>query len=778
MSLNWIFDHIDGDVRAIDVLTLVNKFIQTTAEIEEYRAVSFNPKFFTLAEVIHVSDSTTVVCSPEFKKEYTLAARSDAQVGLWYLLENKNDQFAWATIYSVGGTKDTLLPAVFVEESQRTGGWKKTIELSDYIIDIDNKSINHRPDLWGHRGIAREVAAILDMPMHTIDIFIDNKQKVIKKTVLEGNTGQFSVAVANNDVCKRFAALYVDTIENRPSSLDMIIRLSRLDSKAIDCIVDCTNYVMFDLGQPMHAFDAQLLSAKNINVRCAHEKEMLTVLDGQAIQLSSHDVVIADGDKAVSLAGVMGGITSGINIKTTSLLLEAANFDAVTVRRTAARHKKRTEASMRFEKSLDPHHLDHALLRFLFLLQQHGITYTVSSDLIVLGQDNHAITIEVEHVRIEQILGVAVAVEQVCDILKKLCFGVEQRTKNNACVYTITVPSFRATKDVTIEEDIIEEVGRYVGYDAIAQVMPLSRLTASDLQVTYATRAIKRLLSNGLQMRELYGYSFFDEAFLHELGWEPDEYVEIKNPISENYTRLVTTLQPHLLKAVRDNSIHHLQLRFYELGRVWHGDNNEFVEKKSVSGIFFDQSKKLDFYEGKALLLRLFKELSCDVEWKHNDNSNVLYPWLSVYQTASLMHNNICIGMAGMLQERVVNALSNAGGTIFIFECDADYLINYKHPVKRFVPLPKYPAVYRDISLMIPISVAVDVCSEKIKQVDERIKTVTLIDLFTKKEWEGYKSLTFHIEMQDDNKTLDHDEVEVLWNSIVDVVKAQGAEIR
>ena len=501
------------------------------------------------------------------------------------------------------------------------------------------------------------------------------------------------------------------------------------------------------------------------------------MLDGETVELTTHDTVIADGQKAISLAGIMGGVATGVSAKTTALLIEAASFNAVTIRRTAARHKKRTDASMRFEKYLDPNHINNLLLRFLFLLNKERVAYVASADIIVLGAENEKMSLEVEHARIEQLLGVTVATEHVQNILEKLSFMVVKRERNNSVYYDITAPSFRATKEKIIPEDIIEEVGRFIGYDTIALQMPRTQLVPRDLHKTYNIRAIKQTLSHGLLMRELYGYSFFDESFLRQLNYNPDHCIEMKNPISENYTRLVTTLQPHLLKAVSDNSVDHAQLRFYEYARVYKmGVDKTISEKKSLSGIFFDRTSQLDFYQGKNYITQLLDQLPGGVSWQSADNHE--YPWLSRYKTARVMHNNVYIGVVGMVEDSVMNSMCPATATAFIFEFDGDYLADYKRPITRFTPLPKYPAVYRDISMMIPLSVTVDVVTATIKKVDERVKNVVLIDFFTKQEWKDQKSLTFHVELRDDSKTLDHEEIESLLNKIIAAVERLGAVIR
>lgn len=775
ISLNWVFDHIKGELSRIDVAQLVDTFIKTTAEIEGWKKVSFNSDELTLAEVIALEDDSVTVHSAERNKKYVLPLRADATVGALFMVVDTTNMQKWATSTMFGGTKDMLLPAVSVAENLRAGGWKSTIELHDYIIEVDNKSINSRPDLWGHRGIAREIAAILDLPLRPINEFIKQKDVIAYELTVQANgSNPFSITIQDSLACTRFAALYIPSVVSQASQLHMVVRLSRLDSRSIDLLVDATNYVMLDLGQPMHAFDADALQSKKITIDRAKSKEKIALLDGETVELTSEDVVIADGGKAISLAGVMGGATTGISPRTKSVLLESAHFDPVTIRRTSARHKKRTEASVRFEKSLDPHQNIDALQRFIFLLDAAGVAYQAGDHILSLGVCPERKTITVQHEFIQARLGIIITSERIIAILNKIAFEVSQAVEDDEVVYTVTVPSFRATKDVKIPEDIVEEIGRYVGYDTIPRVMPSLQLRPSDLHKTYTTRAIKSFFSYGLMMHELYGYSFFDESVLRELAWQPTDFVAIKNPISENYTRLVTTLQPHLLKAVAENSTHHSQLRFYEWGRVWHMQGEDIIEQKSVSGIFFDQ--KIDFYAGKAMLVRMFDELHMDVTWMPHDGVEFL--WCSSYQTAILMHDGKRIGLAGMVDESVLHSLCPVGGAAFIFEINADYLIEYKRPLVRFESLSKYPSVRRDVSMLIPVAATTDALTKMIKAIDKRIEDVTLIDFFTKPEWKDQKAMTFHVEMCDKEKTLVADEVEEMWGRVIAQLQQQGAVIR
>jgi phenylalanyl-tRNA synthetase beta chain len=518
-----------------------------------------------------------------------------------------------------------------------------------------------------------------------------------------------------------------------------------------------------------------LLSTEQLSVRYAHDKEKLLLLDNETIELTTQDLVVADGQTPVSLAGIMGGATTAINKQTKSVLLEAAHFDPVVIRRSTARHKKRTESSIRFEKNIDPTQNVIAIKRFLFLLDRAHISYTADDAIALWGDSPQEIIIRVGHSFIERRLGIVIEEPRVISILTKRAFGVEQSVEDGNIVYVITVPSFRATKDISIAEDIVEEVGRSIGYDTFIRVMPALPLQSNDLRVTSTKRAIKQFLSFGLQMRELYGYSFFDESMLRQLAWQPTECVDIKNPISENYTRMVTTLQPYLLKAVQDNSIAHEQLRFYEWARVWHMHGENIIEQRSLSGIFFDAAHKIDFYEGKALLSRLFDQLGIYVAWDKLDDC---FPWYVQHQAARIMHENKCIGMAGMAQQAIVDQLTPAGGSLFIFELNADYLLDYQKPLVRFNPLSKYPSIRRDISILISDAAIAADLQDAIKQIDSRIVSVLLIDFFNKPEWKDKKAMTFHVEIEDKEKTLTSAEVDEIWQRLITCLQQEGASVR
>ncbi len=553
----------------------------------------------------------------------------------------------------------------------------------------------------------------------------------------------------------------------------MLTRLSRVDVRTIDALVDFTNYVMLDLSQPMHAFDADRLASKAITVRRAQNKEKLTLLDDQTIELTDQDLVIADGDQPISLAGIMGGKKSGISRDTTAVFLESANFNATAIRRSAQLHKLRSEASARFEKSLDPNQNTVAIERFLKLLEDAQISFSGSDEILSLGPLMQAQECVVAHAFIEARLGTSIASSFIEHTLHKLDFGVRAEKDGDEILYHITIPPFRATKDIEIKEDIVEEVGRFYGWSAIIPTLPFIQTEPKPVHAVMQTSRIKHLLSYGLSMRELNSYSFFDESFLKTIAWDPGDTLQVKDPVSENWQRLVTTMVPTLLRAVSRNAADYDELRFYEWARTWSVAANG-TEHKSLAGIFYSKKKKIDFYECKAQLHQLFELLSLTTEWQAIDEQ--LYPWNDVSQTATIMADGSSIGTAGIVDVAFFKRV--ADGSAFIFELDAAFLQNYEPAIHRFKPIAKYPPIERDVTALAPLSLTVAQMSYLINGVDDRITAVQLVDMFQKKERGDERAVTFRYRIQDEHTTLTKQQADTISAHVQEVLEKAGAEIR
>ncbi len=772
ISIAWIFDHIDARVQDIDVPALIQKLNETTAEIEQWQKIKIDLKPFALAQVKSITNDIHVAI-PEWDTDARMPQRSDAVEGNWYLVIKEGDAYSWALSTDLGGHKEMILPAMTGETAMQDGSWKQSFETYDVIFDIDNKSITHRPDLWGHRGFAREVAAILDLKLLPLDDFIISKKVVPHEWSAQGVADNpFSLKIEAPESCKRFAGYTLSEVKNQPSLLWMATRLSRVDSRSIDALVDFTNYVMLDISQPMHAFDADHLSSKSVVVRMAQNKEKLTLLDGQEIELTSQDVIVADGDRPVSLAGIMGGKFSGVSPETTSVFLESANFDAATIRRSSQRHKVRSESSARFEKSLDPNQNVDAIMRFLKLLEDAQMPFAGSQDILSLGPLVQAPERTVSHAFIEARLGISIASSFIESTLRKLGFQVRQE-KKDVVVYHIVVPTFRATKDIDIKEDIVEEIGRFYGWSNITPQLPFMQTVPKSTHVPMQIGRIKHLLSYGLSMRELYMYSFFDESFLKEISWDPGDTIRVKDPVSQNWHRLVTTLIPNMLRAVWQNAHEHEELQFYEWARSWSVEADG-TERKKLSGIMYAKKKSIDFYDCKAKLHQLFELLGIDVQWQHSSDQQ--YPWNDASQTAVILAGDTVIGTAGMVDPLFMKKI--ADGSAFIFELDAAFLETYEKPVVRYKPASKYPPIDRDVSVLAPLAITVSQMSSIIADVDPRIVSVQLVDMFQKKEWKQERALTFRYRIQDEHETLTKSQADTLSAGVHAVLEKAGAQIR
>lgn len=786
LSLAWIFDHIDADWRKIDVPALVNLFNKTTAEIEGFQKFSLDLKKLAAAKITDIKGQTITASVPEWKKTITLPARDGAAVDQIYLVAHADKEFAWAKLSDLGSQKDGLFPVLMMNQKELEGGWKKTIGAEDYIIHLDNKSINHRPDMWGHRGVAREIAALLNLPFKALDgMLVQHAIKEYQQKASANKEHSFSIVIENPDACKRFAGLYFSSITAHPCIPWMAVQLTKVDSRPINAIVDATNYVMLDISQPMHVFDAQKLANKSIVVRNAKNKEQIALLDGQTIELSSDDCVVTDGKKPIALAGIMGGKDTAIDLSTKQILLESANFDPAVIRKAAARVKKRTESSARFEKSLDPYQNTIAIERFLKLLDDAHIAYVADEQIVSLQTKQlqaESKALDVAHSFIEELLGVTLTPEFVIKTLTKLEFGVD--AKNG--IYHIVIPSFRATKDIAIKQDIVEEIGRFYGYDTIGEQLPSRQTKPFDLTAVMRIRRIKQLLAYAFDMQELYTYAFFDESFLSSIGWEPGPTLKVQEAVSQNWQRLVTTLIPNLCKAVQVHSSEYDRMNFFEWAHVWpHGFdiiasqsltmNANVEEKSNVSGIFFDQKNAIDFYEVKQKFCRLAQLLGLHFDWITADPKE-LAPWYLPYQTAYVMCEGQKIAVAGKANPAFFAKISP--GDAFIFEFDGDFLLSVHVPTKRYTPASKYPHIVRDVSMLVPLAVTVKQLRTGLAKLDPKIMNVALVDFFEKPEWKDQKSLTFRITLIDPQATMTTAQADNTMKTVTNYLEKQGATIR
>ena len=402
----------------------------------------------------------------------------------------------------------------------------------DSIIEIDNKSITHRPDLWRHHGMAREVAAILK---HRLE-------DRVRLDLLPGGPAAIKIEIEDLTLCPRYSALVFENVTVKPSPLWLQYRLTAIGLNPINNIVDMTNYIMAELAQPMHAFDADLLKGDTIFIRPAKVRERFRALNEEEYTLDPSNLVIADAARAIALGGVIGGLDSAIGDKTRRVVLESANFQASSIRKTSAAVKLRTDASMRFEKAQDLTNTVRGLARAIELLQELSPGIRLVGG---LADQKKAIPlpppIELPLGWLQRKLGRGIAPSEVRELLERLEFGVSAPKPE---VLSVTVPSWRATKDITIKDDLVEEVGRMVGYDSIPPKAPLVPATVPPQNASRKFQHEVRNIFADEGFTEVYNYSFLSEEAVRAFGFDPACQVRVTNPIASDQVLMRTSLLP------------------------------------------------------------------------------------------------------------------------------------------------------------------------------------------------------------------------------------------
>lgn len=770
LSLSWIFDHLLGSWHDYDINDILKQCNVKVAEIDQCIKLNIDLSNFTLVRVSTITPESIGAFSLEWNKELSLPVRTDAQVGNYYVIKKTDKGPVWAQLTDWASSKDGLIPAVHVDDLAVAGSWKDAFENEDYILEVDNVTITNRPDLWCHRGFAREFGALLNIPLKPLDMLL-TKATLEKHDTFASSTpnNPFGLEIKDTTLCKRFAGMYLSSVVCRPSPLLMAQRLAKVDARPINSLVDITNYVTFDISQPLHAFDAQKLHGNKLIQRLAHKGEKVTLLDGQTIELTQDDLVVADAKKPVGLAGIMGGAETGVTAETSAVLLESANYHASAIRKSSTRFKLRTEASARFEKSLDPNQNVTGILRFIKLLEDEKVPFESNFTVQSLGHEVEPQHIKLSHAYIESMLGVQVSQEYIIKTLEHLEFGVEQQEHE----YVVTVPTFRGTKDVTIKEDIVEEIARFYGYDKIPAELPALPLNISDISRVTKMRAIKQQLAFGMHAHEVQNYPCYDEEFLHKIKWQPDEYVAIKNPVSEHSRRMVTSLIPHLCKNITQNP-KEAAVRFFEINNTWQKNKKAVTERLALAGIVYDKHNAVSFYDGKDYLETLFGLLKLECSWQKTND--VLPVWFHPYQTAVIKYQDVILGYAGTINPSFFSAI--AEGDAFIFELDADTLLSLEQEKTVYTPLAKYPETSLDVSMLVPLTVTVQMIKDRIKQAHAKIISVELIDIFQKDSWENQKSVTVRFVARDPEKTLEKQDIDALHQNVLASLKDLGAEIR
>ena len=649
------------------------------------------------------------------------------------------------------------------------------LDLNDIILEIDNKSMTNRPDLWGHYGIARELAALYHLPMAEFPHFDRNVE----------NTAGFRVTVEDTERCPRMTGTQIENVCVKPAPYWMQVRIWKTGMRPINALVDITNYVMLATGQPSHAYDSDHI-AGHIIVRRAKAGETLTLLNGKELPLSTDDLTIADDAGIVGLAGVMGGVKDSILPTTSKVILEIANFQAAGIRRTALRYDNRTEASARYEKAIDPERCDQAFDLSMQLFHE------LYPDMQVTGLADHypvplqKAEIDVPVSWLERRLGKTLTPEDITAKLAPLGF---QLTFNGDNMHVV-VPTWRSTGDVSIKADIMEEVARMYGYENFeAEPITTSFDGAINQLDKDLERHIKEYLSIRCGMQEIFSYPWMEESYVNAILQSTDGILALSTPPSPSERFIRSSLLPNLCKAVAKNERYYGDFAIFETAQVFHDtdyttpyDPREKLpsQRKNVAGAFVSAGKDVAalFRKAKGVVEMMARYVHMEaLTFKQAEKpvwaDNVV--WLNIYR------GDEKVGDLALLAKKVSMACGIKNMNVMLFQLDQDSLVPLKSRTNTFTHLAEYPMTDYDISLLVDGSVQWKDVAQTVRGIkSELLHGAAFVDEYRGKQVPaGKKSLTLRLAIGSKDKTLTSAEIEEVASGVLNkIAKRFGAELR
>lgn len=648
----------------------------------------------------------------------------------------------------------------------------QALDLDDIILEIDNKSMTNRPDLWGHYGIAREIAALYDLPLKNIDKYVPDAVEA------------YDVRILDEERCPRYIGARIEGLGVKPAPFEMQSRLWRVGLRPINALVDITNYVMLAVGQPTHVFDSTHIK-DHIEVRRAAEGEQLQLLNDKTLGLCSDDLVIADAEGAVALAGVMGGAKDSVLGDTESVILEVANFESRGVRRTALRYDNRTESSSRYEKAIDPERCDLALSLCMQLFRElyPEMKVTAFTDKYVRPLKRAEIDVELEW--LDRRLGMRIPQQTVAAKLGTLGFEVSFTED----MMHIVVPTWRSTGDVSIKADIMEEVARMYGYE---NFQPTSITTTFDGAVNQLdvdlVRRVKEYLAFRCNMQEIFTYPWMSEEFVHALCPTTDGILSLATPPSPTEKYIRSSLLPNICRAIVRNERNFPEFDIFEEAQIfldsdytenYRGERLPAQHKHlgcafvgagdDIAGLF-RRAKGVIGMMPRYTHMQAFRFEK--VEKPYWADATV---WLNIYL------GDKKIGDLALLSKKAALACGIKVLSAVLVELDMDELVPFKSRTNTYVRNSEFPTNDYDVSFLVDSAVKwSEIYDAVMSKKNELLRDVRFVDEYKGKQIpDGKKSITVRLVIGSDDKTLTGDEIEAVAKSAIKKLsKALGADVR
>ncbi|MBQ2841104.1 MAG: phenylalanine--tRNA ligase subunit beta [Oscillospiraceae bacterium] len=783
LSMNWISDFVD--LSGLDKLELINKFSLSTAEVEndiafrgsdisgivvaEIKSVENHPdskKLHLLKVDAGEAELVDVVCgAPNVRVGMKTAfAKVGAKIGEIEIAPRKLAGYLSCGMccsekeLGISDNNDGIMD--ICEDVPNGTDLKSIYEIDDIVFEVDNKSLTNRPDLWGHYGIAREFAAISGRELKPLDVVDLGAYNELPKLDLK----------IEDPLCYRYSCLRFENISKHVSPMNMRIRLYYCGMRALNLLADLTNYLMLEMGQPMHAFDSRKVD--KIRIKRFDKPFSFKTLDGAERDIDENTLMICNGDTPVAIAGIMGGLDSEIVDDTSSLTLESATFDASSIRKSTVRLGHRTDASQRYEKSLDPEMTVPAIARFVKLLldiDSGAVVTSALTDEYAFKYDD--IELSFNKAFVDRYTGIDIENDRIVKTLTALGFGVE----NKASDFKVKVPSWRATKDVTMKADIIEEITRIYGYDNFAvntAAVPLYPVRAEQ-EKTDEDR-IKDILVKRFSLHELHSYvwAYYDEY--KALGIDIEPNVELVNATNPNIKTIRKSIVPTQLCQVKYNTAYAPDFGVFEIGRTVEGLNSDNLcdEHKKLAITLFSKTKGMEelYFELRDMLAVIaddikhekltFEKIEEKSSYKHPKNLNAVYC------------AGIKLGEIGIANAQVSKKIDKKANIVFA-EIDVGEFAKIRNAGIAYEEPSRFPEIEIDLSFVsekfAPIKAEIDAANCPL------IKKVSVVDTYTD---ENGKSITVRTVFSHPEKTLTRDEVMETVDGIIKNLEAKGIALK
>lgn len=783
LSMNWIQDFVD--LKGLDLVDLIHRFSLSTAEVEneiffkgsdvsgivvaEIKSVENHPesnKLHLLKVDIGEGELIDVVCGAPNVREgmKTAFAKVGAQIGEITIAPRKLAGYTsngMCCSEKEVGISDDNSGIMDLDLSYANGtDLKELFEIEDIVFEVDNKSLTNRPDLWGHYGIAREFAALADRPLKPIpqvDLSAYKDLPQVDMKILD-------------PLCQRYSCLQIENITKNVSPVNMRIRLYYCGMRAINLLADLTNYLMLEMGQPMHAFDSR--KVEKIRVRRFENNFTFKTLDGVERNCDENTLMICNDETPVAIAGIMGGYDSEIVEDTTTLTLESATFDAVSVRKTTVRLSHRTDASMRYEKCLDPEMTVPAIGRFLNLLLEIDPDVKVVSSLTDEYPFHYEpVELKFDKSFVDKYTGIEISNDTIIKTLTSL--GFDASVEDNK--FDVKVPSWRITKDVTMKADIIEEITRIYGYDNFdihTAATPLYPIRAFEEKTT--EEKIKDILVKRYSLHEVHSYIWAYHDEYKALGIDIEDNVKLVNSTNPNIETLRRSIVPTQLCQVNVNTAYAPEFGLFEIGRVVEGTKADGTcdEKKKLCITLFSKTKSV-----QELYFKLRDILAvCADDVKHEELSFASKKAAHSYQHPKNLNAIFCggeeIGEIGIVHPLVSMKIDKKAAVVYA-ELDVKALSEIKNKSISYTEVSRFPEMTIDLSFV----------SDKFAPIKEAIaetkcaliKKISVIDTF---ESEGTKSITTRLLFSHPERTLTGEEVKAVTDSIIASLAKNGIALK